>query len=141
VSEQEFVPTSRLEQALSKAKREPETTGAFLGELLRSQVVVLASEDAGPAPDSTATGNLLVLTNAAGGSVVPVFTTRERANPWHEREPRFQYGLFIGAASLIEGLGSGMGIVVNPGHAAGVEIPPEVIAEIKRQRSTSRTDS
>lgn len=133
MSEQDAIPSNSLEQALAKAKQDPDARNAFFTELMGAQVVVLAARPQGAAADLTSSGNLLVLTNAAGKTVVPVFTGRDKAAPWHERHARYQYGLFVPAAALIQGLGPDVGLVVNPGHAIGVEMPSEVVGALRQQ--------
>lgn len=137
MSKQEFNPTNALEQSLLDAKRDPRAMADFFDQLLKSEVYVLATGPAGPASALDSSGNLCVLTNASGKSVVPAFTTREKAAPWHERQPQFEYGLLVSASSLLAGLGTDVGLVLNPGHPVGVEIPAEAIKSLAQQPPAS----
>ena len=137
--EKEVVPKNALEKALLKAKSDGSSMGAFLTELVRSNVFVLADKAGYSESGFDPSINLCVLTNRSGSSVVPVFTAQELATPWHERQAHFRYGILVDAASLINGLESGVGLVLNPGTTVGVEIPSDVINSIKQQLSSRQS--
>ena len=139
MNETEFFPTSPLEHSLLKAKRDASSMGEFFTELVRSNVFVLADQAASPQSGFDSSINLCVLKNKSGSSVVPAFTAREMATPWHERQPQFRYGILVDAASLINGLESGVGLVLNPGQPVGVEIPSELINRLQQQLSSRRS--
>lgn len=129
----EFVPGNVLEQALSDAQDGTATADAFLGELVRSQIVILLDREVDPDGRWDPTINLCVLNNAAGDPVVAVFTSPERADPWQGQLPQFEYGLLVSFAWLLQGLGADLGVVVNPGWPVGVELAPEAIARLRQR--------
>ena len=131
--EKKFLPSNPLEHSLLKAKSDTGSMGQFFDELIKSNVFVLADREVAPEGGWDSSINLCVLTNKSERLVVPAFTVREFASPWHERQPKFQYDLLVDAASLIEGLVSGVGLVLNPGHPVGVEIPAEAINSLKQK--------
>ena len=133
VTETEFSPATPLERALLDAQQGTGSPAAFFGELLSSQVFVLLDKEIGPEGRWDPSINLCVLTNAAGGPVVAAFTVPERSTPWHERLPQFGYGLLVSFTWLLQGMGSEVGVVINPGHSVGVELAPEAIVRLKQQ--------
>ena len=138
MSDTGFLPASALERCLLKAKEDAGAMGQFFEELVRSKVYVLAENEIAPGTTLDSSINLFVLTNKAGKSVVPVFTSQHMASPWHERQPRFQYGLLVDADSLLQGLGSEVGLVLNPGHAVGVELPAETVDALRRSLANAQ---
>ncbi|MDZ4048422.1 MAG: SseB family protein [Pseudoxanthomonas sp.] len=131
MSDEEFVPANELENTLLLAQQGQGSTPDFLNSFVNSQVFVLLDKDLGPEGQWDPSINLCVLTNAAGGPVVAVFTAPERAIPWSERLPQFQHGLLVSPTWLMQGLGPTVGIVVNPGHKVGVELSPDAIQQMK----------
>ena len=133
MSEKQFLPSNPLEHSLLKAKGDTGSMSQFFEDLIKSHVFVLADQEVAPTRGLNSSNNLCVLTNKSGRLVVPAFTAREIASPWHEREPKFQYELLVDAATLINALVPGVGLVLNPGHPIGVEIPAEAINSLKQQ--------
>jgi hypothetical protein len=127
-----FSPVNPLEQALLDAQQGSGSPEAFFDELLRAEVFFLLDKEIGPEGWDPSI-NLCVLTNAKGGPVVAAFTAPERSDPWHERLPQFQYGMLVAFSWLLEGLGTDVGVVINPGHRVGVELAPEALDRLKQQ--------
>ena len=138
MTEQEFSPANALELSLLKAQQGTGLPEDFFNELLQSQVFVLLDKEIGPEGRWDSSISLCVLTNAAGNPVVAAFTAPERSSPWHERLPQFQYGLLVTSTWLLNGLGPGVGVVLNPGHPVGVELAPEAIDRLKRQAAGAK---
>ncbi|MBD9480963.1 SseB family protein [Pseudoxanthomonas sp. PXM02] len=133
MTEKEFSPTNSLEHALLDAQQGTGSPAAFFDQLLTSQVFVLLDKDIGPEGRWDPSINMCVLTNAAGGPFVAAFTAPERSTPWHEHLPQFGYGLLVSFTWLLQGLGSEVGVVINPGGSVGVELAPEAIGRLKQQ--------
>ena len=133
MSEADFSPANPLEHALLDAQRGNGSPAAFFDELLNSQVFVLLDKEIGPEGRWDPSINLCVLTNAAGGPVVAAFSAPERSAPWPERLPQFRYGLLVAFPWLLQGLGSELGVVINPGGSVGVELAPEALVPLKQQ--------
>lgn len=139
MNEEDFMPTSSLEHALLKAKNDAGSMGEFFAEFVRSNIFVLADRSVYSEAGFDPSINLCVLTNKSGSSVVAAFTAREMATRLHESQPRFRYGILVDATSLINGLESGVGLVLNPGHPVGVEIPSGVINSLREQLSRQQS--
>jgi hypothetical protein len=133
MNEAAFSPINPLEVSLLQAQLGSGPASDFFDELLGSQVFVLLDKDLGPDGQWDPSINLCVLTNAAGKPVLAAFTAAERSAQWYQHLPQFQYGLLVSFVWLMQGLGPDVGVVINPGHAVGVELAPEAIARFKQQ--------
>jgi hypothetical protein len=133
MNEAAFSPLNPLEETLLQAQLGAAPASDFFSELLGSQVFVLLDKDLGPDGQWDPSINFCVLTNAAGAPVLAAFTAPERSAPWYQHLPQFQFGLSVGFAWLMQGLGPDVGVVINPGHGVGVELAPEAIARLRQQ--------
>jgi hypothetical protein len=126
-----FVPANDLEQRLLDARAGTIASSAFLDTLLESPVFVLLDKDPGPSGSWDASTSLLVLNNAAGLPLVAMFTAPAHSVAWHKRFPRFEFGMLVEFRFLLQGIGDGVGIVLNPGLEVGAELKPDAIADLQ----------
>ncbi len=126
---QEFKPANPLEQALLDARQRRLSTEHFLELLLASRVSILLDKDLGPSGVWDNSASPLIL-QAPSGAVLAMFTSLERATPWHARVPKFQYQLETDFRWLLRGIAQGVGAIINPG-TIGLVLTGERIAEIR----------
>jgi hypothetical protein len=126
-----FKPVNDLEVALVDAQERRLSVSDFLRLLSKSQVFVLLDKqiDADVTWDNSA--NSLILGNAEGVPMLAVFTSTERSSAWSAKFPQFAFGILTDFAWLLKGIQPTSGIIMNPGSAAGLEIPPWGIAQLK----------
>jgi len=133
LSDQTFVSHNVLETSLLSAQSGQLEVGVFLNMLMDSQVFILLDKEVvGTTWDNSVTP--LILTNKAGTAVMAMFSAPERSTPWSSRNPTYGYGLLVAFEWIIKGLGSGMGVVLNPGHPVGLEITPDEIDRLRGRR-------
>jgi hypothetical protein len=128
---QQFEPLNPLESRLLQAQRGRSTTREFMETLMESKVTVLLDKELGPSGQWDNSATPLVLSNAAGNPVLAMFTAPERATPWHNRVPGYEFGLVTDFRWLLRGIGEDVGVVINPGHPVGMELIPEGVAKLK----------
>ncbi|HQS57021.1 MAG TPA: SseB family protein [Gallionellaceae bacterium] len=127
-----FEPSNDLERALVAAKQGHLPVPAFMQALLSSKVFVLIDKDIGPNGiwDNSATP--MVLLNSEGAPVLAMFTAPDRTGEWAKQQPRFSFGLLTDFAWLLKGIGSNVGVVINPGLSVGLEMQPSAVAQLKQ---------
>ena len=69
----------------------------------------------------------LVLQTEEGESVLAVFTSPGRAKPFLKDFPAYKGGLLAEFKWVLEKLGSGHGVVLNPGCEVGFDMEPEML--------------
>ena len=126
----EFEPGNELEQALVAARSGERTVVSFMDKLLESQIFVLVNKDLGPSGRWDESVIPMALSNQDGESVLAVFTAPERATPWAKREPLFGFGVLVNFTWLLKNIPAGVGLVVNPGHRVGLEMPAAGVKDL-----------
>jgi len=126
-----FEPMNELEQALAQAQAGRMEVTAFMHHLLASPVFVLIDKDLDAQGRWDDAATPLILGSSSGNSVLVIFTSPERSGGWPERHPQFRFGLFVDFRWLLEGVADGVGIIINPGSAVGLEVPPSGVDQLK----------
>lgn len=124
-----FEPLNALEDALVEAQQGRLDAQGFLDTLMRARVFVLIDKDP-HAQDWDNTATPLVLPNEGGLPVMAVFTAAERAEIWPARIPQFPHGLPTDFQTLVRGIAKEVGVVINPGHAVGMELSADRVAAL-----------
>jgi len=133
VNQDDFEPHNALEHLLTRAQAGDIPSDQFLQELLTAQVFMPVyekyqisgfqrSEQAQP----------LLLDSEDGGRLLALFSSPERAKPFVAAYPGYEGGLLSEFKWVLEKTGSGVGIVLNPGYAIGIEMAPEMVEHLAR---------
>jgi len=130
-SQPPFVPANELESHLLQAQLGQSSIAEFLDKLLAAEVFVLVDKDPGTGGLWDNAVSPLVLANAAGLPVFPMFTSQERFTLWHKQFPKFKYWTLVPFQSLLRGIADDVGIVLNPGKTVDLELAPEAVANLK----------
>lgn len=138
-SQPSFVPANELESHLLQAQLSQSSIAEFLDRLLAAEVFVLVDKDPGPSGLWDNSASPLVLANAAGLPVFPVFTSKERFVLWHKQFPQYKYWMLVPFPSLLRGIADNVGIVLNPGKTVDLELAPEAVANLKARLQASAT--
>lgn len=119
-----------LERKLQAARRGQCSTPELFEELLASQIIVLLDKPIGADGRWDATAKPLTLNSPNGFAVMAIFTTHEKAAPWVQQAPAHVHALFVDFAWIVRGLAPGVGLVLNPGDALGLELQPETAQKL-----------
>lgn len=126
-----FTPLNDLERALLDARDGKVPASTLFAALFAATVFTLLNEEPGADGTLSDTASLLVLNSEAQEPLVGLFTAAERAAGWPERAPAYRYGLLVEFRWLLPRLADGVGIVLNPGAAVAVELPPELVGKLR----------
>jgi len=126
----EFVPENELESTLLQVVEGKAELNGFLEQLLRSKIFMLFNGNLAEAKDASAI-RPLAMTNASGAREVAIFTSPTRATPLTRQAPEYEYGMLVETGWALKGVAPGIGVVINPGWRAGLEMPAEGLARFK----------
>ena len=135
-----FAPLNALEQALLDTQEGRLPPAAFFQRLCDAQVFILIDKEIPENGVWTPDIALLVLNSQSGIPVVAMFTAPERSVAWLAQAPAFKFGLQIDFRWLLNGLAEGVGIVLNPGAAVGVELPSSIVQKLKASAATPKAN-
>jgi hypothetical protein len=125
-----FQPKSETEARLLAAQEGRISGEDFMEFLFKSQVFmpVLDNVNALGIRLSTKT-KPLALTAEDGSEVLVLFTSPERAKEFVKDYPGYEGGLLTDFTWVLEKLGTGFGISLNPSWPVGIDIEPEQVQQ------------
>ena len=121
----DFFPSNELEKWLLDAQEGRSTSSDFFSVLLSSRIFIPSQKEV------SADGNGLqpLFFDRSGKAMVVVFTSTIRITEAFTKDAK--YCLEIPARNFLLGLPDGLGIVINPSHQVGLEIPPDGLKRMK----------
>jgi hypothetical protein len=127
-----FDPKNALEEALLAAQEGRIELEAFVDALMQSQVFMPVEDKYQIAGLQTSDmAQPLVLEDESGVRVVVLFTSPERAKPFLADHPPYKGGLLAEFPWVLERLiGGEVGISLNPGCAAGIDMEPSMLRDL-----------
>jgi len=133
-----FEPRNDLEKLLLAAQEGQVEIEEFVENLLGSQLFL-------PLHDDTRIGNFqrsqtarpLTLETDDGTQVLVLFTSPDRARSFVKDHPGYEGGILTDLNWVFENLGMGFGITLNPGWDAGIDLEPDMVADLARRRPLS----
>jgi hypothetical protein len=127
-----FEPRNDLERQLLAAQEGQVSEGAFMQELMASQVFMPVQDEATDIANFQRSDKAvpLVLESQDGGQALTLFTSPERAKPFLKDFPGYGGGLLAEFTWVLERMGSGVGISLNPGWPVGIDMEPQVVAQL-----------
>jgi hypothetical protein len=130
-----FEPRNDLERQLLDAQEGRIPGDVFMQELLVSQIFipVLDQHGIGGFQDSKQ-ANPLTLKSEEGIDVLILFTSPERAKRFVKDYPGYEGGLLAEFKWILEKMGVGYGIALNPGWEVGMDMEPEMVEQLARQQ-------
>lgn len=141
--EQNFSAHNDLETRLVAAQQGDLDSEQFMHELLGSQVFMpVEDENSGiQGFQRSAKANPLTLQSDDGQHVMVLFTSPERAKPFLVDFPGFQGGLLTEFSWILERIGSGIAISLNPGMEFGIDFDADTVEQLihasRQQRSAA----
>lgn len=127
----DFTPQNELERQLIAAQEGQIAPETFLETLVGSEVFMPIYERhqiAGLQTEQAA--RPLKLLGEAGDEVLVLFTSPERAKGFVRDHPGYGGGLVVEFTWILEKLGVGFGINLNPGLPVGIELEAQDLAQI-----------
>ena len=125
-------PHSDLESLIAAAQQGTIDEEQFFSALLDAQVFmpILDRHAISGFQDSRA-AEPLVLESEEGNRVVPLFTSPDRAREFLQNYPGYEGGLLAEFSWVIERIGSGIGISMNPGLDNGFDLEAEMLDALR----------
>ena len=129
--DQPFTPQNELEQHLLAAQEGSMDEQTFMHTLLTSQVFMPIHDKHGIGGLQTSSSAVpLTLPTEAGFDVIVLFTSPERAKDFLQEHPGYEGGLLAEFTWVLEKMGTGLGITLNPGLEAGLDMEPEMVRQL-----------
>lgn len=126
-----FTPKNELEKKLLAAWEGSISGDEFMQELLVSEVFMpIENDEVMPGVQRSAHAQPLVLEAEDGTRVVAVFTSPDRAKPFLQDFPLYGGGLLTEFKWVLEKMGAGHGVALNPGCEVGFDMEPEMLSQI-----------
>ncbi|OFI37216.1 hypothetical protein BIU82_08985 [Arthrobacter sp. SW1] len=120
-------PLNELEENLAKAGQPDANPVDVILSFLNNEVYILSTE-ALDSPDASV--EPLILSNVDGQPVLAVFSHPSRVDAhFLEAAPNV---LATHGSSILDSIGTEIGLVINPGSEHGFEMGPEGIANVRR---------
>jgi hypothetical protein len=125
-------PRNELERQLLAAQQGEITSDALLEHLLGTQVFMPVQEDKQAVLNiqRSSRAQPLVLAAEDGTPVLALFSSPERAKEFTKDFPGYAGGLLAEFTWVLEKMGSGYGIALNPGFEIGFDMEPETVQEL-----------
>ena len=129
--DEEFEPRNELERQLLDAQEGRLAGDQFMQQLLVSQVFM-------PVEEKVTIGGLqtsdrakpLVVKTEDGLDVLVLFTSPERAKDFVRDHPGYHGGLLTEFHWILERLGVGHAIAINPGWPVGMDLDPHTVQQL-----------
>lgn len=127
----DFMPQNDLERQLMAAQEGEIPPESFMVTLVGSEVFMPIYEKHQIAGLQTQQGaQPLKLQGEDGGDVLVLFTSPERAKGFVGDYPGYGGGLVVDFTWILEKLGIGFGISLNPGLPVGIDFEAQDVAQI-----------
>lgn len=128
---EDFQPKNELESQLLAAQQGRIDAEEFMQALLEAQLFMPVEERLSVGGlQSSDRANPLSLQAEDGTKVLVLFTSPERAKPFVKNHPGYEGGLLAEFTWIVSKMGSGYGISLNPGWEVGLDMEPEMVAEL-----------
>lgn len=131
-----FEPRNDLEGQLLAAQEGQVSEDAFMEQLMASQVFMPVRDDGAGIANFQRSDKAVPLTldSEDGGQVLILFTSPERAKSFLEDFPGYDGGLLAEFTWVLERMGSGVGISLNPGWPVGIDMESQMVAQLAGRR-------
>jgi hypothetical protein len=128
-----FEPRNELERALVAAQEDRMSDQELMSLLMTSQLFMPVRDRLGIGGfQSSSRATPLSVKAEDGTDVLVVFTSPDRAKGFLADFPQYQGGLLTDLKWILEKMGTGFGITINPGWPVGLELEPQALVQIAR---------
>lgn len=128
----EFTAHNELEKKLVSAQQGQLDSADFVSDLMASQVFMPVQDEPGEIQgfQRSSKANPLTLESEDGQNVLVLFTSPERAKPFLVDFPDYQGGLLTDFSWILERIGSGIAISLNPGMEVGIDFDTGMVEQM-----------
>lgn len=125
-------PRNELERQLLAAQEGRLDSDDLLRALMTSQVFMPVQDEKAPVLNiqRSTRAQPLVLSGEDDTPVLVLFSSPERAKPFIRDFPGFTGGILESFTWVLENMGSGYGIALNPGSELGFDMEPQTVADL-----------
>ena len=129
-----FTADNELEKKLIQAQNGEIEGEEFLKEMLNMQVFMpILDKHAISGFQESKQATPLSVKDDAGVEMVILFTSPERAKEFIKDYPGYEGGLLENFSWVIEKIGGGYGVVLNPGLEVGLELEADTLEQLSIQ--------
>lgn len=127
-----FTPHNDLEQQLIAAQEGSVPGEDFMHYLLTAQLFMPVQDETHAIKGFQRSDKAVPLTleTEDGMQVVVLFTSPERAKPFLTDFPGYTGGLLAEFKWILERMGSGYGVAINPGWSVGIDMDPDMVDQM-----------
>ena len=130
---EDFEPRNELERKLMATHEGRLAQDDFIKGLFDEQIFMpVLDDDTGiQGLQRSSKAKPLTIEEEGGTNVLILFTSPERAKPFVQHFPGYEKGGLLTEFSwVVERIGSGVGISLNPGWDVGIDFDPEMVATL-----------
>lgn len=126
---------NELEAKILEAQEGRITSDDLLQTLMGSQVFMPVQDEKAPVLNvqRSTRAQPLVLSAEEGTPILVLFSSPERAKPFLEDYPGFTGGILESFKWVLQNMGSGYGIMLNPNSEVGFDMEPETVQDLIQQ--------
>jgi len=132
-------PRNELEAQILEAQEGHITSDDLLKTLMESQVFMPVQDEKAPVLNiqrSSRAQPLVLSSEEEGTPILVLFSSPERAKPFIKDYPGFTGGILESFKWVLQNMGSGYGIALNPNTEVGFDMEPETVQELIEQLAT-----
>lgn len=127
-----FEPRNDVERQLAAAQEGSIAGEDFMHYLLTASLFMPVQDEAHAIKGFQRNDKAVPLTleTEEGMQVLVLFTSPERAKPFLAEFPGYTGGILAEFSWILERVGSGFGVAINPGWSVGIDMDPEMVDQI-----------
>lgn len=134
MNETPFEARNELERKLEALHDGKMSEADFLGQLINTEIFMPIQDDSTPEGIQRSTSaKPLVVEDESGIPVMLLFTSPERAKPVVREFPGFAGGLLTEFKWVLEKIGDGVGVSLNPVLELGYDIEPATVKKLRAE--------
>jgi len=139
---QEFKPHNDLEQQLLDAQEGRLDSETFMQQLLDHQLFMPVEDEVTEIQgfQRSTKAQPLTLDTEDGTRVLILFTSPERAKPFLQDYPDYQGGLLSELSWILDRVGSGIAIAINPGFEIGIDLDTDTVTHLIHLNTSRQQD-
>ncbi len=129
-----FIPENDLEKKIIQAQNGEISAEQFLRDMLVMQVFMPIQDKSGIGGFQDSQQAVPLSVKDDEGEMIILFTSPERAKEFVKDYPGFGGGLLEDFNWIIEKIGGGYGVILNPGYEIGLELEANMLAQLGQQQ-------